>query len=412
MKNYQNLLQNVIITLLSVSAVLLLTQTQLYSLDLLSGYDEAASSPAAAAPSAEFSAPVRAAVTGAYGRYANIALTTGQDAFTELLGRRLLEALGSAREYVPCTRQDFLRALGETSLYYDFLAPLPLSVLAGLAGGGEEVSPREDLNARRLLIAAQDSGAMLYLWDGEDACFRAATAVSADSLAQAVSRYELGNAAFAMDDGSGGPAPCSLLPFETPDLPAFTLGDPLATTDWLLSALGFNPRNRTRHTESNGTELIMDGDRTIRIRPDSSVFYQSGRDPSLRISAAGEIPTLREAALGAGSLLSGLLAPVSGDARPYLQSLRRSENVTVLRFGYQAGGVPVRFQDGGFAAELTLTGVSVTGLTVRFRQYNRMEESSLLLPLAQALAVAGPGRELSIGYVERSGESRACWLSD
>ena len=220
-----------------------------------------------------------------------------------------------------------------------------------------------------------------------------------------------------MDAGPDGPEraldPCSLLPAEPPVLPAFTVGDPLASTDWLLSALGFNPRSRTRHTESNGTELIMDGDRTLRIRPDNSVRYQSGDDPSLSVEAAGELPTAREAALGAGALLGGLCGPVLGEAQLWLQSVRRSGEVTVLRFGYQAGGVPIRFSDGGYAAEVTLTGTAVTALTLRLRQYGLSEEPSLLLPLSQALAVAAAsGGELSVGYVERNGECRACWLSD
>lgn len=416
-RDRRNLVQNILITLLSLSAVVLFAQTQLYNLSLTGGSGEAAPAQSAA-PAAELAAPVRAAVTGDYGRCGFVALTTADAAFADPLGRRLLEALGSARDYSPCTGADFLRALRGPSLYYDFLEPLPLSVLAALLGGGEDVSPREDVSARRLLIAPQDGGAVLYLWDGGESCFRASTAVSADSLEQVIGRYELGDASFAMD-GKGPERsldPCSLLPGQPPELPAFTLGTPLAGgTDWLLSALGFNPRSRTRHTESNGTELIMDGDRTLRIRPDDSVHYQSGDEPSLRVKAAGETPTAREAALGAGSLLSGLLSPVSGEARPWLQSLRRSGDVTVLRFGYQLEGVPVRFQDGGFAAEVTLTGSAVTALTLRFRQYEPAEESSLLLPLPQALAVAAaadPGKELSIGYVERAGECRACWLSD
>lgn len=418
-RDRRNLVQNILITLLSLSAVVLFAQTQLYNFNLTGGYGEAAAGPAqSAAPAAELTAPVRAAVTGDYGRYGGMALTTGDAAFADPLGRRLLEALGSARDYSPCTGTDFLRALRGPSLYYDFFEPLPLSVLAALLGGGEDVSPREDLSARRLLVAPQDGGTVLYLWDGGDSCFRASTAVSADSLEQVISRYELGDASFAMD-GKGPERsldPCSLLPGQPPELPAFTLGSPLAGgTDWLLSALGFNPRSRTRHTESNGTELIMDGDRTLRIRPDDSVHYQSGDEPSLQIKAAGELPTAREAALGAASLLSGLLSPVSGEARPWLQSFRRSGGVTVLRFGYQLEGVPVRFQDGGFAAEVTLTGSAVTALTLRFRQYETAEEASLLLPLPQALAVAAaadPGKELSIGYVERAGECRAVWLSD
>ena len=412
-----NLVQNILITLLSLSAVALFAQTQLYSLDLTGGEREAAGPSQSASPAAELTAPVRAAVTGDYGRHAAVALTTADAGFDDPLGRRLLEALGSARDYTPCAGAEFLRALRGPSLYYDFLEPLPLSVLAGLLGGGEEVSPREDLSARRLLIAPQGDGAVLYLWDGGENCFRASTAVSADSLEQVISRYELGDASFAMDGGGLEREldPCSLLPGQPPALPAFTVGDPLAGgTDWLLSALGFNPRSRTRHTESNGTELIMDGERTLRVRPDNSVHYQSGQDPSLTVAAAGEVPTAREAALGAGGLLARLLAPVSGEAQPYLQGVRRNGDVTIVRFGYQAGGVPIRFQDGAAAAEVTLTGTSVTGLVLRFRQYQLLEEPSLLLPLPQALAVASasPGKELSIGYVERSGGCRATWLCD
>lgn len=412
----RNLVQNLLITLLALSAAVLFTQTQLYNLNLTTS--EAPSGPAqSAAPAAELAAPVRTAVTGDYGRCGGLTCTTGDPVFADPLGRRLLEALGSARDYAPCSRGDFLRALRGPSLYYDFLEPLPLSVLAGLLGGGEDVSPREDLSARRLLIVPQEGGAVLYLWDGGENCFRASTAVSADSLEQVIGRYELGDASFAMDGGGLEREldPCSLLPAQPPALPAFTLGDPLAGgTDWLLSALGFNPRSRTRHTESSGTELIIDGDRTLRIRPDNTIHYQSGNEPILRVKAAGDLPTAREAALGAGSLLGSLLAPVSGELQPWLQSLRRSGDVTALRFGYQLKGVPVRFQDGGFAAEITLTGSAVTALSLRFRQYNAAEEPSLLLPLPQALAVAAasPGKELSIGYVERGGECRAYWLSD
>lgn len=412
----RNLVQNILITLLALSAAVLFTQTQLYNLNLTTS--EAPPGPAqSAAPAAELAAPVRTAVTGDYGRCGGLTCTTGDPVFADPLGRRLLEALGSARDYAPCSRGDFLRALRGPSLYYDFLEPLPLSVLAGLLGGGEDVSPREDLSACRLLIVPQEGGAVLYLWDGGENCFRASTAVSSDSLEQVISRYELGDASFAMDGGGLEREldPCSLLPAQPPQLPSFTLGDPLAGgTDWFLSALGFNPRSRTRHTESSGTELIIDGDRTLRIRPDNTIHYQSGNEPILRVKAAGDLPTAREAALGAGSLLGSLLAPVSGELQPWLQSLRRSGDVTALRFGYQLKGVPVRFQDGGFAAEITLTGSAVTALSLRFRQYNAAEEPSLLLPLPQALAVAAasPGKELSIGYVERGGECRAYWLSD
>ena len=108
------------------------------------------------------------------------------------------------------------------------------------------------------------------------------------------------------------------------------------------------------------------------------------------------------------------LSPVSGDAAPCLESIRQNGAVTTLTYGYQAGGVPIRFS-GGSAAEVTLTGTSVTSVTLRFRQYTVTEEASLLLPLRQALAVAKgrPGAELSICYVDRGGgDCAACWVAD
>ena len=78
------MLQNIAITLLSVSAVLLFIQTQSYMLSTDDGFvgnlfqsgapgADTSSQPAAAA----LSAPVRAAVSGTYGRYGDISLSNG-----------------------------------------------------------------------------------------------------------------------------------------------------------------------------------------------------------------------------------------------------------------------------------------------------------------------------------------------
>ena len=88
---------------------------------------------------------------------------------------------------------------------------------------------------------------------------------------------------------------------------------------------------------------------------------------------------------------------------------------TQLRYGYHIGGVPIRFSDGGCAAEVTLAGTAVTELSLRLRQYTASGESSLLLPLRQTLAIAAeqPGAELSLGYADTGGDTvSANWLSD
>ncbi|MDO4315745.1 MAG: hypothetical protein Q4C45_08200 [Oscillospiraceae bacterium] len=423
-RKHRDFIQNVAIALLSVSAVFLFAQTQVYNLgvhmgssyiSLLSGSDAGAGS---AAPSQAVSpaAPVRIAITGPYGRYGNTALSTA-DAEFEPLDRLLGEVLGSARTYTACDSQAFRRALETTSVYYDFLEPLPLSILAGLVGG---TAAEDDISARRLVVSAQDDGVFLYLWDGGDGYFRCSTAISMENLESAAGHYELGNAMFAFDRADTetqfqDAAPYSLFLDTEPALPVLSAEISLTDTDRLLTALKFNPNTKNRYQESMGVELIMESERALRIYTDGSIQYRSGGDPALTVESAGELPTLQEAVTGANALLHALLSPGDGEASLYLQSVRRNGAVTTLTFGYQMNGVPIRFADGGSAATVTLSGSAVSMLELRFRRYTPTETVSLLLPLRQALAIAvrEPGAELSIGYADSgSGAVSANWLAD
>ena len=87
--------------------------------------------------------------------------------------------------------------------------------------------------------------------------------------------------------------------------------------------------------------------------------------------------------------------------------------MTELQFGYQINGLPIRFSDGSCAAEVTLTGTSVTRLSLRFRQYATADSATALLPLRQALAIAAghSGAEMAIGYADSGSDSvSAAWL--
>lgn len=419
----RDFVQNIIIVLLSLSAAFLIAQTQLYTLGIDAGsgylrYLAGEPDPADGVSQVtltSLSAPVRVAVTGVYGgRYGNVALTTTDDDFEPISGL-LRESLGSVQAFSQCDVQEFLSALGGTSVYCDFLEPLPLPVLAGLTGA----SPEEEtgLSVRRLVISARgQGGAALYLWDGDGGCWRGNSAVPLDDLEGVVDRYELNGASFALDDpgqDAAKVAPISLFPLELPSLPVLSSVAYLPESDTLLPALGFYPRTNSRYTEPSGVEVVTDGDRTLRLIPDGAVRYRSGGDPALAIGTAEETPTLQESVVGAGKLLNSLLSDQSG-ASLYLQGVRQTEATTVLTFGWQAGGVPIRFSDGGSAAEVVLSGGVVSSLFLRFRQYTDTGEVSQLLPLRQALAIAAmqEARELSIGYVDNGAAATACWLAD
>ena len=117
----------------------------------------------------------------------------------------------------------------------------------------------------------------------------------------------------------------------------------------------------------------------------------------------------------ANSLLHSLLASAAGDAELYVEGVEQTEDGILLRFGYQAGGVPIRFRDGQSAAEITVAGGVISDMTFRVRQYTVEGTASLLLPLRQALAIAAQqeGAELSIGYADGgAGTISAGWLAE
>lgn len=410
----RDFIQNMVITVLTVSAVLLFAQ--LYSLGadsplhrILAGSGQADAS-AALTDGRELTAPVRLAVSGPYGRYGSITAVSGED---EALQTLLREVLGSTDTFSPCQQEAFLGALQGSCVYWDYLSPLPLSILARLAG----TTGPDEPSARCLLVSGESDPVTLYLWDGGESYLRCATAVSLKNLEQTVARYELGSAVFAADLAPGDPnagkvTPCSLFLTATPQLPQLLGETPAYDDSALLAELGFNPNTKNRYTD-NGTEVISEGGRSLRLRPDGVLIYQSGGDGALTIDAAGEQPTMEEAAVGVNALLERLLAPYAGEEKLYLTAIRQSGALTALRFGYQVGGVPVRFADGDAAAEVTLDWGVVSALTLRIRRYTPGGSGTPLLPLRQALAAAGDGVELAIGYADRGGSTvSASWLAD
>lgn len=408
-------IQNLTIAVLSVTAVLLFAQTQIYNLgvDFLSEGNTGGAAPSQSGFT--LIAPVRVAVTGgSFGRYGSVTLTTADETFEPLRGL-LEQALGSVRTYSASDQQTFLQALESTSVYYDFLTPLPLSVLSQMV----QTDGAESVSARRLVLAERQGSVTLYLLDENDSYLRCETALSPQVLEEAVNHYELGSTTFAFehidDPAAQAAAPCTLLLEELPVLPELSVSVPLSDTSRLLASLGFNPNTQNRYTDAGGAEVVTESGRTLRIHPDGTIVYKSGGDPVLSIAAEEDRPTQLEAAVGVGALLNGLLSPTAGEAALYLESIRQVGTATVLQYGYQVGGVPVHLADGQGAAQVSLTGCSVASMTIRVRQYTASGTNSLLLPLRQALAIAArqEGAELFIGYTDSGAATAAAqWLAE
>lgn len=415
---YRDFIQNITITFLALLSLFLFSRTQFFQLGAAAGsgtwqrLTAPVSDQISDAPSSDtLSAPVRAAVTGEYGRYGSISLTTDSESFTPIK-TLLREVLGSARSRMDSSAAAFRSALGKPSVYCDFLEPLPVSYLADLMG----ITAESELSVRALAAAEQNGQVVLLLWDGGSRYYQCVTAVQPSTLTEVLDHFELGVTAFAFEDLSGYGqhlAPLSLFPDPLPELPQLTVTESTVSTETLLSVLGFNPHTNSRYTDAGGAEVVVEGDRVIRISGSGTFSYTSGGEKVLSVESAGGLPTPREAVSGVLELLDQLIP--EGDARLYLLEWQQSETETFLTFGYQSSGVPIRFADGSAAAEVTLSGNTISALSLRPRQYSAASSASPLLPLRQAMAIAGrtEGAELSIGYADTGVYPlSAVWLTD
>jgi len=404
-------LQNLSIVVLLISALFLLYQAQRTS--RFEGGLESwfpASAPAAV-PTAELSSlsmPVQLAITGPYGRFGDLSILTTEEEFSQP-GELLREALGSAGEPQPCGEADFRAALAGESVYYDFQTSLPLSVIAGLVGGE---APWE-YSARRLLIVSEEDASALYFTNG-GVYYRCAAKTAAADLRELINSYQLSGAAFAYELEQDTVAPYTLfLTGETPACPVLTAKNPANDVDGLLSALGFNPGTRDRYTESTGTLVVREGDRTLRLRPDGTAVYDSGSTTDLQIAPGPGTPALEAAVMGSCQFFSRLL-PDNGAAL-CLQSVARQDGDWLLTFDYQYDGVIIRRGGGAAAATVRLEGGSISWFSLYLRLYGAGEEDSHLLPLPQMLAIGRryTGKELNVRYIDAGGSPvSACWLAE
>lgn len=414
-----NLLQNIAITLLSVSAVLLLAQAQLSGAssggagDYLAGLlHTGQSSEVSASNLTGLPVSLRFAVSDTYGRYVDTAVSSADEAFA-VPGGLLADALSSLSDLSTCDKADFLSALSGPSMYYEVDGALPLSILAGICGTETSQSLS---SVHRALLCADGGSLALYLMESDGSCYRGSTSLDSGELSQLIDRYVLGGGFFALDLGKDFAAldPLTLFPSEQASLPVLTAASSLSDTDSLLTGLGFNPHTESRYTETGGAEVIVAGNRTLRIRPDGQLLYQSGSDPALGIFSSEDTPTAEEAAAGTCQLLASLLKSVDGGSLA-LTHLEQSGSRTTLEFEYLVNGVTVHFDDGAPAARVQLSGSTVDTLSLRVRQYTSGETESLLLPRLQAAAIAKntPNALLTVHYLD-SGDAdvSAGWLAD
>ena len=423
-KRLRNALQNLILVLLTVSALFLLTRLpSLRGIQWGSRVQDLLSSAPAASPREPAGLPlemlpsVQLLVTGdsEYGRYGRLNIPA-EDPVLQTVTPLFQEALGSATEVGLTADASLREALDGAGFYLDLTpsASLPLTALEPWLG---ELSSLERTVRALALTAGEEGFAQLYLLEPEGGIYLYETALPVSAVRIACEGFPPNGACFSYETNYGSLEPYTLLIAQAEALPDLNAELPAGYSTYnLLTALDFNAHTLSRYFESSGTEVVEESPRVLRISPNGTVdFVSRGESGSHLFHTPGEAPALPEG-LAAGWRLAEALTEGTGASPLRLRTAEETEDGYVLRFRYEADGTPVIFSDEEDALTVAFSGGQITAFSYRCRAYTLAEEGAVsnLLPasMAQAMAAIYPDACLSVGYEDSgAGPLTAQWLA-
>lgn len=402
-------IENLLIVLLSLSAILLIGQTGM--LQSVSGR-VAGQSGTAAFSGIQGSilsqgTPVGLLVQNSYGRYGcfydQARVNTLYDQGLEDL---LVQTLASAGSSKQISRHEWQEAVTQNDLWvcYDFLCDLSFT------------HQTDQERARFFLITGRSGRAdTLYYTTEAGDHYTAALQESPPLLPDVLSTLAPNGACFAFEDSTLADAfpPTMILVPDVPVCPVYTASNPLEglseeEQSQLAKALGFNLRTTTLYQSTDGT-VIREGADTLRIQKDGTLILHTSEGEASRWQALSRRE--KDQQLKAESLLAALTEDWIGEGQLRCSSIRTGEDgETELLFCCLLNGARVNLKNEAWVARFCFQEESLTSFELRLRHYEATQETCAILPLPQAAAAASclgqGGKELQLCYTD-SGETGA-----
>lgn len=329
--------------------------------------------------------PLSISVRNAAGRYTAQWSFAALDSTYDSLGGLLGQALDTAGDCTAASEEQLTQALSAVSVCFDYGAPLPVSLIASWL----DAAPSGDLlDSRRFLLALEEEQVVLYL-DSH----RAVTRIPAGEFTALLEAFSPDGSAYTFETDSHL-APLTLIPAAAPTVYAAEAASPCDNRyiESLATALGFNPYDDSRYTDSANVTHFSESSCSLQISASGEILLLSSED---RFRADSSSPdALAEYARSLTELAAGSL---SGNARLYLSGVTVGENETVCTFDYVLGGIPVSC-GGQPAASVTFSGSTLTKLTMYAIRFSAGTEPLQLLPPAQTAAILPAGSDLILQY--------------
>lgn len=415
--------KNLLILLLLLSAVYLLSHTQLAdrvtdSAQRWLGGDEEQTQSLSTKTSSATVHLARVAVCQDGLRYGVQYDQEGTDAVFESVSTLLSEAVVSATEPETVSERTWRSALCSTGVYLDFLYAIPMSALSGRLADGRSNELLTGTARRICLAADRDGGVSLFYINEEDGSYyTCGTTLSRDfHLDEVVAQWAPNGAMFAFEvEGMDATGPYTLLTARLEPL-IYTAANPLLEDNsrltQLLNVLDFTAQ-RDALDLTSGFSLV-EGSDSLRLSADGLVSFHSMGGSDYRFSLPGD--STQETLDYVQALAEDTAGVWCGQARLCLAGMEEAQNGLVVTFQYSLNGAAVALSEDRTAARFVVRNGAVTDFTLYLRSYTATEEISMVLPEALAAAAMDSldarGRELELLYQD-SGTDRvvAGWFA-
>lgn len=420
-------LKNLLIVLLSVSALLLVADSRL--LGHLPGAEQPREEHVESGGPVE---TIRGQVTlplalaainreGCYGVQHSKQQVSG---LFEQLAPILAEALSGAGTPRAATPEQWRQHMTEgPGLWLDLQGQVPLGVLARWLTG-EEHSGLNACVEQLLLCVAEGQQVCLYYQDVTDGRFYVCDVelVSASYLTNTLEQFPDNGACFAMQvPGLEALQDHMLVMAHIPQPGEYVWTEPMHTdeqarTDLLLEQLSFPVEITTVYDTPEG-KRARSGNDTLTISDGGGISYESTREEGRYPVESGDGVDPEFAAVdGARQLVCTVLEQWSGAGGLYLSKVEKPEpDCWRVEFRYELDGIPALVGNKGYAASVLVEQGYITQYEMQLRSFVPLgSQTTPVLPLRQAAAVMADlerdGGQLRLCYQESGDTLRAGWV--
>jgi len=317
---------------------------------------------------------------------------SGVDTLYEATSGIVREALGSAVNTEEITKEDWIAALSEPGIYYEYSGPISLEIIKGWFGAGNKELERGLV--RRFFVAFGSEKNLLYYEDSATGGFFVSdTALAAGRRPQVLDMNGNG-ARFAFEEDfklSHSADFFVIAPQE--EYPVLTAENPLEDSgklDTVLTALGVTNQYRTNVIEDGDDRIYVGNDFEVSVSADGKIDYMLSDNAVSDAAVSGGVMSDGEYVELARRIVDRTLGAVCGDARVYFAELERLEaGVVEVIFDYFAFGGKIELSEDVRPARITFTNGFASRIELFCRSYGESEEKLELLPVKQAFAAAG-----------------------